>query len=110
MVSSSLEAGAVGVLAVHADAHLEHGPQSPCPDGAHTGSVGRRRRNRRGAHGTQIQMVAAVVGASQIFLSNVMLFSLLLLLAAHAAGIAESLIANALLVDEVLVRRSPWPA
>ena len=34
-----------------------------------------------------------------------MLFSLLLLLAAHAAGIAESLIANALLVDEVLVRR-----
>ena len=67
MVASGLEAGAAGVLAVHADAHLERGPQSPCPDSAHTGSVGRRRRNRRGARGTQLQLVAAVVGASQFF-------------------------------------------
>ena len=67
MVSSGLEAGAVGVLAAHADAHLERGPQLPCPDSAHTGSVGCRRRNRRGARGTQLQLVAAVVGASQIF-------------------------------------------
>ena len=70
MVASGLEAGAAGVLAVHADAHLERGPQSPCPDSAHTGSVGRRRRNRRGARGTQLQLVAAVVGASQIFFSS----------------------------------------
>ena len=67
MVASGLEAGAAGVLAVHADAHLERGPQSPCPDSAHTGSVGRRRRNRRGARGTQLQLVADVVGASQFF-------------------------------------------
>ena len=67
MVASGLEAGAAGVLAVHADAHLERGPQSPCPDSAHTGSVGLRRRNRRGASGTQLQLVAAVVGASQFF-------------------------------------------
>ena len=39
------------------------------------------------------------------FLINAMLFSLLLLLAAYAAGIAESLIVNALLVDNVLIRR-----
>ena len=31
MVSSSLEAGPVGALAAHADAHLERGPQPPGP-------------------------------------------------------------------------------
>ena len=41
----------------------------------------------------------------KFFLINAMLFSLLLLLAAYAAGIAESLIVNALLVDNVLIRR-----
>ena len=39
------------------------------------------------------------------FLINAMLFSLLLSLVAHAAGIAESLIVSALLVDDELVRR-----
>ena len=67
MVSSSLEAGPVGALAVHADAHLERGPQSPSPGSADIGSAGCRRRCRRGAHGAHLQLVAAVVWSVTIF-------------------------------------------
>jgi hypothetical protein len=38
-------------------------------------------------------------------LINAMLLSLLRSLAAHAAGVAEPLIASALLVDDLLIRR-----
>ena len=106
MVASGLEAGAAGVLAVHADAHLERGPQSPCPDSAHTGSVGRRRRNRRGARGGHnYNWLLLWLERHNFFLTNTMLFSLPLSLAAHAAGIADLLIVIALLVDNVLGRR-----
>ena len=69
MVASGLEAGAVGASTAYADAHLERCPQSPCPGSADTGSVGRRRRDRRGAREASLQFVGLLALSGTTFFS-----------------------------------------
>ena len=70
MASSGLEAGAIGASAAYADAHLERCPQSPCPGSADTGSVGRRRRTRRGARGARLQFGGPLALSGTTFFSS----------------------------------------
>ena len=70
IVAPSLEAGAVGASTAYADAHLERCPQSPCPGSAHTGLVGRRRRDRRGALGARLQFAGPLALSGTTFFSS----------------------------------------
>ena len=70
MATSGLEAGDVGASTAYADAHLERCPQSPCPGSADTGSVGRRRRDRRGARGASLQFVGLWALSGTTFFSS----------------------------------------
>jgi hypothetical protein len=70
MVSSSLEAGSVGALTAHAGAHLKRGPESPGPSSAHIGSVGCRRRDRRGARGPRRKDFSCWTKAAQFHNTN----------------------------------------
>ena len=70
MASSGLEAGYVGASTAYADALIERCPQSPCPSSADTGSVGRRRRDRRGARGASLQFVGLLALSGTTFFSS----------------------------------------
>jgi hypothetical protein len=70
MAASGLEAGGVRALTAYANAHLERCPQSPCPSSADTGSVGRRRRIRRGARGARLQSGGPLALSGTTFFSS----------------------------------------
>ena len=70
MVSSRLEAGAVGALAAHANDHLERSPQSPGPGSAHIGSVARHCCDLRGARGLAREHFCSCTNGGTSFFST----------------------------------------